>query len=438
MRVPELNMKRTFLFLMILFSCMLIGCSHMASDQVQPTPGSAVQTVPDKASPVAEEKDWASSVTLDMSSETLKKFVTVKTFVDGDTTHFIASDSSMVKARYLGINTPEVTGKVEPYGKKASVFTKQRLSQASSIVIESDDSSWNIDSTGSRCLLWVWYRIDEDSPYRNLNIEILQNGLAIASSSANNRYGSACVAAIAQAKALKLNIYSNQKDPDFYYGDAVELSLRELRCNAEKYNGVKVAFEGVVTRNGGNSVYVEDYDEETGLYFGMTVYYGYNLSGEGLNILAVGNSSRIVGTLQYYEAGDTYQVSGLGYRQMKPDDPGNIQKISSGHSGAFKDVSLADLNETVTLEEGEFQYAELAMGTSVHVDSLLVKDVSFGNGSVIIDCESDGYDIVVMAYNMDIGRDLVGHTIDVDAIMGSFGGTYELMVYGKDDLKISE
>lgn len=58
----------------------------------------------------------------------------------------------------------------------------------------------------------------------------------------------------------------------------------------------------------------------------MSVYYGYGMSGAGLDILSVGNLSRIVGTVQYYEAGDRYQVSGLSYRQMKPDAPDNIKK----------------------------------------------------------------------------------------------------------------
>ena len=59
--------------------------------------------------------------------------------------------------------------------------------------------------------------------YRNLNIEILQNGLAIASNSGGNIYGSIALSAIAQAKEQKLNIHSGKKDPDFYYGEAVEL-----------------------------------------------------------------------------------------------------------------------------------------------------------------------------------------------------------------------
>ena len=286
-----------------------------------------------------EYVDYAASVELNMASDSAKAEVTVKTFIDGDTTHFNVPESVMetgvLKARYLSINTPESTGKIEEYGKAASNFTREKLSAATSIIVESDDGKWNMDSTGDRHLVWVWYKTADSESYRNLNIEILQNGLAIANSSAQGRYGSTCMAAIEQAKALELNVYSGEKDPDFYYGEAVELTIKELRTNAEMYNGVKVAFNGIITTNSDNGVYVEAYDAETDMYYGFSVYYGFGLSGEGLNILSVGNEVRIVGTVQYYEVGGTYQVAGLTYRMMKPDDPGNIQKLSEGHAPAY-------------------------------------------------------------------------------------------------------
>ena len=268
----------------------------------------------------AEGEDIAGSVKLNAASDTVKQEVTVKTFIDGDTTHFFVPESvaqaGVLKARYLAVNTPEITGKIEEYGKKAAQFTKDKLSGAYSILIESDNGAWNKDSTGDRYLVWVWYKENPNSPYRNLNIELLENGLAIANSSANNRYGEKCMEAIDWAKKSKLNVYSGQKDPDFYYGDAIELTLKELRCNLEFYNGKKVAFNGVITIDSGNAVYIEQYDAETDMHFGMSVYYGYGLSGKGLEILKVGNEARIVGTVQFYEAGGTWQVSGLTYRMM--------------------------------------------------------------------------------------------------------------------------
>lgn len=408
---------------------------------------------------VVEYVDYAASVELNMSSNSAKAEVTVKTFIDGDTTHFNISESVMetgvLKARYLSINTPESTGKIEEYGKAASNFTKEKLSQATSIIVESDDSNWNADSTSERHLVWVWYRTDESEAYRNLNIEILQNGLAIANSSAQGRYGSTCMEAIKQAKAMKLNLYSGEKDPDFYYGEAVELTIKELRTNAETYNGVKVAFNGVVTTNSDNSVYVEAYDAETDMYYGFSVYYGFGLSGEGMDILSVGNEVRIVGTVQYYEVGGTYQVAGVSYRMMKPDDPGNIQKLSEGHLPAYvltdAETFANGTREIVVAEEKQtFDYAELALCTSIEMHDLKVVDVytttneeSSSKGAMTLNCKVGDIPVVVRTgVLLDADKNLItedayaGKTIDVKGIVDFFDGAYQIKVFSANNITI--
>ena len=404
-----------------------------------------------QAEQAAEFIDYVSQLDLNRGSETVKAEVTVKTFIDGDTVHFHVDEqvceSGVLKARFLAVNTPECTGKIEEYGKKAAAFTREKLTQAESIIVESDDGKWNLDSTAERRLVWVWYRLPGETAYRNLNLEILQNGLAIANSTANNRYGSLCMAALNQARAFKLNVYSGQKDPDFYYGDAVELTLKELRTNLNAYNGVKVAFNGVITMNNANSVYVESYDEETGMYYGMSVYYGYGLSGTGLDILSVGNEARIVGTVQYYEAGDSWQVSGLTYRMMKPNDPGNIQKISSGHSPAWVLTTPDVFVSQVTLpgEEAQqvFDYAALAIGTSIEMRNLTVRSVyttmdedSSSYGALTLTCECDGVTIFVRTVPLrDAAGQLVtedmfaGKTIDVKGIVDAYDGQYQIKVF---------
>ena len=406
-----------------------------------------------------EHIDYAASAELNMSSNSAKAEVTVKTYIDGDTTHFNVSESvvetGVLKARYISINTPESTGKIEEYGKAASNFTKEKLSQATSIIVESDDENWNMDSTSERHLVWVWYRTNDSEPYRNLNIEILQNGLAIANSSAQGRYGSTCMDAIKQAKDLKLNLYSGQKDPDFYYGEAVELTIKELRTNAESYNGMKVAFNGVVTTNSDNSVYVEAYDAETDMYYGFSVYYGFGLSGEGLDILSVGNEVRIVGTVQYYEVGGTYQVAGVSYRMMKPDDPNNIQKLSEGHAPAYvltdADTFVNGKVELLVAEEQQvFDYAELALCTSIEMHNLKVVDVytttneeSSSKGAMTLTCKVGDIPVVVRTgVLLDADKNLVteeayaGKTIDVKGIVDFYDGAYQIKVFSADNITI--
>ena len=405
----------------------------------------------------AEPVDYAGELPFNRGSETVKAEVTVKTYVDGDTVHFYVDEqvieTGVLKARFLAINTPECTGKIEEYGKKAAAFTREKLSQAESIIVESDDGKWNVDSTGGRYLVWVWYRLPGAAEYRNLNLEILQNGLCKGNSTANNRYGSICMSALSQAINLKLNVHSGKKDPDFYYGEAHEITLKELRTNLEAYNDTKVAFNGIITMNSGQSVYVESFDEETGLYYGMSVYYGHGLSGAGLNILSVGNEARIVGTVQYYEAGGTWQVSGLTYRMMKPKDPGNIQKLSDGHTPAWvlttPETFLSQVSVPVGDAEQTFDYAMLALGTSIEMHGLSVKDVyttmdeeSSSYGAMTLTCEADGQTIFIRTVplydgNVPVTEDFFqGKTIDVKGIVDHYEGQYQIKVFTLNSITI--
>lgn len=420
------------------------------SESPAPTPSAPTETV-----------DYAASVKLDLSSSTAKQAVTVKSFVDGDTVHFYVPESviegGVLKARFLAINTPESTGKIEEYGKAASRFTKEVLSQATSIMVESETTGWNPDSTGSRYLVWVWYKTSDSEDYRNLNIEILQNGFALANGTASSRYGETAVAALEQARREKLNLYSGNPDPDFYYGEAIELTLKELRLNPESYAGMKVAFHGIVTSNSGTQgVYVENYDAEADLYFGMYAYYGHGLSGTGLDVLTVGNEVRVVGTVQYYEAGGTWQVSDLSYRLMKPDDPDNVQKLSEGHSPAYV---LTDpdtfVNGRVTIETEEAAieapYAQLALATSVEMKGLTVTDVyttenedSSSKGAMTLTCTKDGTTVTVRtAVLRDENGTLItaeqydGKTIDVKGIVDLFDGTYQIKVFTAKNITIN-
>ncbi len=397
--------------------------------------------------------DYATSVKLDMNSPSLKDEVTVKSYIDGDTTHFYTS-SGVVKARYLAINTPESTGKIEEWGKSASNFTRQKLENATSIIIESEDDKWNLDSTGDRLLLWVWYKNEGETEYRNLNIEILQNGLAIASKSANNKYGETCMAAISQAKSEALHIYSKDKDPNFPYGKATELTIKELRTNIEAYKDTKVAFEGVISMDFSNTVYVEEYDEESGLYYGMTVYYGFNMPGDALEILSVGNRVRIVGSVQYYENGGTYQVSGVQYSAMRPNDPDNLQLISSENKGAFKTTDAdtfknGEVEVIVGEEKKAFPYAQMAMSTSIEMKDLKVKRMyttdNDGNsdGAITLTCEVNGITVTVRTSvlfdaqgNMITESYFKDKTIDVKGVVDAFGGEYQIKVCSISDITI--
>ena len=388
-----------------------------------------------------EHIDYVAVTKLAMTSESRKIEATVKSYIDGDTTHFYVKESEefpegVVKARYLAIDTPESTGKLEEWGKTAAAFTKATLKNAAAIMLESDTDAWNKDNNG-RHLLWIWYKSTADAEWRNLNIEILQSGYAIASNSGQNRYGKTCLAALAQATAEKLYVHSGEKDPTFPYGAATEITIKELRTNREEYEGVKVAVEGIISQDTNGTLYVEQYDEEDERWYGMQVFYGYNLATSAKRFLKAGNRVRIVGTFQYAEVVNAYQIAGLEYDQMKPGDPAYTSLIESEQTIPYTEiVSLSDFMTgktelTVGEEKVSFDNNELALYTSVTLKGLTVVDTwttqtGDNAGAISLTCEKDGVRITIRTIKLYENGELVkaerfmGKTIDVVGVVDSF------------------
>lgn len=349
--------------------------------------------------------DYVSQLKLDESSLT-KKYTTnsnfIHMYIDGDTTHFNVPKTEehpegVLKARYLAVNTPESTGQVEPYGKVASNFTKKKLQDAidngGAVLVESDtdDNKWNNDSYG-RTTAWVWYKPDANADWRNLNLELLQVGLGYGSDPSGNRYGDECLAALNQAMLAKLVVHSGVKDENFYYGEAKEITIKELRTNFAYYSeelSVKVAFEGYVTASysspsGGTTSYVQQYDSEDEIYYGIPVFYN-GTDSDILKAIAVGSHVRVVGNAQDFNG--TWQVSGLFYNFVDKKDPNNTVQLDK----EFHDIDpmvltieqfFADRTVNVidhTVEGDELEYVPktdkthtFLLGTTVKMVNLTV------------------------------------------------------------------
>lgn len=393
------------------------------------------------------------------SEETLKQEVTVISYVDGDTVHFAVPQDVMAdgvfKARFLGVNTPESTGRVDPWGKAAARFTKEKLSAASSILIESDTDQWNTDSTGSRYLVWVWYKTADSETYRNLNIELLQNGLA-RMTGANNRYHDLCSQALALAESSKLCLWSDEKDPDYSYGSAVEVTLKELRLHPDLYEGKKVAFDGVIIAGASNSVYVEAYDEETARWYGICVYYGRGFTGAGLDILNVGNEARIVGNMSYYDAGGIYEITSLTYWAMDPDHPDNLRLLAKGCTPAYPLIDALTFSGDVTIdaEEGSLTvpYAAIALHTSISMQDLTVISASMNEnknsssyGCLTLACDCHGVPVTVYTTALyDENRtlltdaDFIEKTLTVRGFVDVHNGAYQIKVTSLNGITVQE
>ena len=83
--------------------------------------------------------------------------VTFASCVDGDTAK-VNLNGETIKIRFLAIDTPETkhpTKGVEPFGKEASEYTCQKLTNANKIVLEYDPKSDKTDKY-DRHLVWVY------------------------------------------------------------------------------------------------------------------------------------------------------------------------------------------------------------------------------------------------------------------------------------------
>ncbi len=449
------NMKK--IFILFVCVCLTVGCfagcqRDGGTKNTDPTLGPMV--------------DYVEQVKLDMNSPTAKLEVEVKLFIDGDTTHFYVpntiSADGIMKARYIAVNTPESTGQIEPWGKKASNFTREKLSNAESIIVESNDNAWHKDSSGGRFMAWVWYKPKGATEYRNLNIELVQEGLSLACGSTTDRYGDVSQQAYSQAKNHKLNAFSGLKDPDYYEGSAIRVDLKTLRSNIELYEGKDVTFTGIIVRNNGGTVYVEQYDEETDMYYGMNVYSGY-ASGGIDNVLKVGNEVLFVGNVQYWEGGGTYQVTNIKYSEFDSSDPDSIKLLGSGNvagnpvtdpvkftSGTVTLDVMTELGSEET-EQKTFPYAALVMSTSIQMNDLYVKDIYVthnggdNDGAMTLTCEANGITITVRTTVLRKAdktlygpSDFLNKTIDVTGIVDYFSGDYQIKVFSVKNINIHE
>ncbi len=127
--------------------------------------------------------------------------------VDGDTAKFII-DKKEETFRFLAIDTPESTNKIEPYGKEASKYTCDKLTNAKSIEIEFDPNSNELDKYG-RYLVWVY--VDNQL----LQDDIIRNGYAeVAYLYGDYLYTEKLQKSEKLAKEEKLNIWSDYEEED--------------------------------------------------------------------------------------------------------------------------------------------------------------------------------------------------------------------------------
>lgn len=493
-------MKKMKLLLSLLLLAGIASCNNQSNSSNTTSSNESSSTIVESSSIIEESSSSSSSSNTEVSSsvttepvdfaanvkfdpnDTSKVYaeVTVKSYIDGDTTHFvpvgtpknwIKDEDGVLKARYNCVDTPESTGKVEPWGVAAKKYTNGHLKEAKSIIVQSDTNTWNTDSTGGRYLVWVWYKADDASDYRLLNLELVQEGLAKLKSASNFSLVDVFQKANLQSMQLGLKLYNTKlKDPDFYYGDALPITLKELRLHIDSYKDKKVSVEGLITYydSDGGSFYISEYE---GSYaYSIGVYLGYNT----YDIIKAGNYLRVVGTVQYFDPSDegngTWQISGVTYRYMNPDHKDSMKVISEDNEVTpfpitYVDLSTSDkdkilFEETVVGDDGEETIntieilpGNLYQGTYVKYSNLEVyrcyttqTEGSKNKNAITMYCrDGDGNEVVVRTSVMyrkdDKGNvelvtqdEFLNKTINVLGIVDHYNDSIQIHVFQVGDI----
>ncbi|MCH5151384.1 MAG: thermonuclease family protein [Clostridiales bacterium] len=277
--------------------------------------------------------------------------VTVKRYIDGDTTNFQLANGASFTVRYYQINTPESTGMVEPWGKAASLFVKQQLSGADLIVLEGTNGVGQApgkDSNGSRYLAYVWYRTRGEKDLKCLNLELVENGFSPNNGTEDPTYPYFSYFAKAQAFAQKkqVRLYSELADP-LYRDVVVPITLKEMwsRLKAieaagenstddlfytELGTGALIQFDAYLeslTVTGTFMFKATQYDPDTGERYSVNVYAAY--SSNKASEMKVGDYYKIVGNIQFYEATGEYQITSIDYDPVNDGEKKTTTKGSN-------------------------------------------------------------------------------------------------------------
>ena len=147
---------------------------------------------------------------IDVNAKTTIEKVTFNRCVDGDTAVFNVGEEE-TKFRFLAIDTPETvhpTKEVEAFGKDASEYTCNKLTNAKSIIVEYETSN-KTDKYG-RSLAWIW--VDGSL----LQQELIDAGYAkVAYIYGKYRYTESLCLAQSKAKENTYGLWNDEKEDGY-------------------------------------------------------------------------------------------------------------------------------------------------------------------------------------------------------------------------------
>lgn len=403
--------KVTILFAVMLMA--LVGCDKGGSDSISVQQGEA-----------GLNTSLTDELRLTKSYEN-KKFtlasdgigvVKFRSHTDGDTTNFnawVGKDDGgndvyeYIKVRYLGVNTPESTARIEPWGLRASKYTKNIVSNAKLLVLENYiDIFGQMDNKGTRYLGFVWYSMDGVSPLRLLNLELVEMAYSLNQIQKTDcPYYEYFVKAERKARATEAHIYG-QVDPEYdYTNTVVTCSIHHLLNHYNEYgvvlesigeeipasSGKQLRVTGIVIGVIGDNLVIRDLqrdidqkDDEP--LASIYAYAGYNTSLG--SVIGIGDVIRFYCKLTKFN--DTMQLSDVVSSMNDLDRP--FQRLMKGLTGptderstiddtvdfSHIDMSLVELDETTVAGITDYSqlsdYAYKIVKTRITTRSVTVDD----------------------------------------------------------------
>lgn len=310
-----------------LFACGGNGESKAPTCEVLKNPDDPLSKTPITDSlAFAYEADYATKDFNEPLSGVAYGKVTLVSCTDGDTVNFRTINNTLIKLRFLGVNTPESTAKVEPWGVKASKFTSHQLGEATEICLVNDIDTYNkYDSSGGRNLGFIWYKTATHG-WRNLNLELVEQAYSrnfLFTDSPVLHYMDAFTRAGEFAKECGYRV-NGAIDPDYDYSNTVvTATLYNVRTNYEELgidadlgtSGKQLRVTAIVVGQIGDNMILRDCyrDQEQAAdapYTCMYAYAGFNTSLASK--VAVGDVVRFYCRATSYPKGTTnYQLSDL-------------------------------------------------------------------------------------------------------------------------------
>lgn len=333
--------------------------------------------------------------------------VTLDLCIDGDTTRFREGSQSF-SVRYLGINTPESTGRIEPWGRASSDFVCEILENAETIVLEADPQRERLDSTGNRYLGYVW--VDG----RLLNLEIIENAFSRAIGWGTLKYGLTMFEAD-QATAPTGRHIHGEIDPNYDYDQLdEEVTIAEIVQNPEDYMGRYLTIQGVISRTEGGHPWIQDGD------YGIYLYRGFTFTTR----LAEGNEVRIQKLQMTYFPSDSPALQLTNVMQH------NIELISTDN-----------VVEPLLLQVDELGL--IHVGRLVSFENLTLKQTVSGNDFTLLAEDEQGNEIQIRknsrsAVSFEEGVLTEGTRINITGPIHNFYGRLQLIITRHDDVELIE